>query len=388
MSVCAVSAYGDYFVVSGGEVVEEGTSTHVDADKVFLDVKTGTWYYTSIAYGYNAGLIKGLTDTYFGLNETLTRAQFIVLLGRLKADDEITAQTTPSDNWYSAYVRYFSDMGVLNAIPTDDTSLNQGIPRQEMALLVYNIWGGYHDYIVIPDDSVNAFSDASSMSSAYKTAVNFASYIGVIRGYDDGTFGPNKTLTRAEGCAILYRISYWNVDSLLETSVSGMQTYLSWNVMNQAIAQAIYVRANEKRAEKGYDPIERLEILNQGAAIRAAEYDEYYSTQYRTDGVTYWKTVYSEDLNCESKQVSYSTLISLPVDGDYSWCIIDETCNYWVNGISNSKMTPLEIADYKYFSGLVTIATDKYWPYMGVSCYETPDTHFTFYIVIHLATEY
>jgi len=48
------------------------------------------------------------------------------------------------------------------------------------------------------------FKDASSISKYAKNAVKTCQMAGIVSGYNDGTFGPKKTATRAEAAQILY----------------------------------------------------------------------------------------------------------------------------------------------------------------------------------------
>ena len=50
------------------------------------------------------------------------------------------------------------------------------------------------------------FKDASSINEKYETAVEVLEGLGVFRGYEDGSFQPTGSITRAETAAIIYRI--------------------------------------------------------------------------------------------------------------------------------------------------------------------------------------
>ena len=50
------------------------------------------------------------------------------------------------------------------------------------------------------------FTDASSINEKYETAIEVLEGLGVFKGYQDGTFQPQGSITRAETAAIIYRI--------------------------------------------------------------------------------------------------------------------------------------------------------------------------------------
>ena len=54
--------------------------------------------------------------------------------------------------------------------------------------------------------TANAFTDDEKITDTYETAVTVLSGLKVFQGYDDGTFLPQGSITRAEVAAIIYRI--------------------------------------------------------------------------------------------------------------------------------------------------------------------------------------
>ena len=60
----------------------------------------------------------------------------------------------------------------------------------------------------------SAFSDVNT-SSWYAAYVEKAKKLGAINGYSDGTFGPNKSITRAESLKILLTLGKGNKFNLL-----------------------------------------------------------------------------------------------------------------------------------------------------------------------------
>ena len=50
------------------------------------------------------------------------------------------------------------------------------------------------------------FTDAADISAAYEGFVRIGSEYRVLRGYDDGSFGPDRHTTRREACVVIYRL--------------------------------------------------------------------------------------------------------------------------------------------------------------------------------------
>ncbi|MCD8066177.1 MAG: S-layer homology domain-containing protein [Oscillospiraceae bacterium] len=179
-----------------------GAYAHYD---LYSDVTStdGHWAYEGVMYCTGLGIVNGVGDGQFNPSGTLTRAAFITMIGRAFYEDEVQAQTVDTDNWYSAYVRYLSSAGALSSIPTDDASLGEGMPRQEIAQMLYAVCGGSADEI--SDDALAGVTDAASISSSCLDAVKYCYSNGYITGYDDGSCKPEISVTRAEAAVVIQR---------------------------------------------------------------------------------------------------------------------------------------------------------------------------------------
>ena len=54
--------------------------------------------------------------------------------------------------------------------------------------------------------TANAFTDSDKINDTYEEAVEVLSALKVFQGYDNGSFVPQGSITRAEVAAIIYRI--------------------------------------------------------------------------------------------------------------------------------------------------------------------------------------
>jgi len=57
-----------------------------------------------------------------------------------------------------------------------------------------------------PTQQPLTFTDAADIGAAYEGFVRTASEYGVLRGYEDGSFGPQRHTTRREACVVIYRL--------------------------------------------------------------------------------------------------------------------------------------------------------------------------------------
>ena len=162
----------------------------------------------------HAAYIVGYPDGAFGPERSMTRAEATAIFARLLADKrgepivltEITRfEDVPADAWYSGYVRYLNDYGVINGTGEGRFSPDKPISRAEfvaMAVRFFEVYGDGDPEIM---EQYAEFSDVSGgfWASAY---IQDAATYGWIRGYGDGTFRAEQEITRAEVVTVVNRL--------------------------------------------------------------------------------------------------------------------------------------------------------------------------------------
>jgi len=180
--------------------------TEADAvDRNFTEISLkdidGHWAANDIQKLCKTGILKGYEDGRFDPDNSITRAEFAVILSRafsLNAKSETLAfsDITPSD-WYYTAVMKAMQAGVINGF---DGRFNPELPisRQDMCVMLYRAIG--------TDDSFEPeFSDSETISGYAKGAVGYLAKSGIVNGTDGNCFSPFDTATRAEVAAIINR---------------------------------------------------------------------------------------------------------------------------------------------------------------------------------------
>ncbi len=194
-------------VINGTEQKNENgiyeIPTGVSTVKVVTDV--------NVSVNKNATYVAGYSDGRFAPQNNLTRAEAITMLVRLVTDESIIKGYVTSDYidveegaWYESYIGLFEKLGYLENIEGKGGAAiypNQNITRGEFVELVYRV--NQLGSAETPSVKLGALSDISG--SDYVTAINFAVSTGIVAGYEDGTFRPNKEITRAEVVTIVNR---------------------------------------------------------------------------------------------------------------------------------------------------------------------------------------
>ena len=133
----------------------------------------------------------------------ITRGEVATIFFRLLTDDARNAgwsQTNkftdvPADTWYSNAISTLTNMGVLSGYKDGTFRPNAPITRAEYATIAVSF------YKETVKDYQGTFSDVPQ-GQWYTQYVETAAAFGLISGYPDGTFAPNKNISRAEACTI------------------------------------------------------------------------------------------------------------------------------------------------------------------------------------------
>ncbi len=181
-------------------------STVSAAEMHFKDVKAGSWYYDTVKYVYDNGIMNGMTDDTFSPNGKLTRAMFITILGRLAGAEQSESDVfsdVKKGTWYSGYVGWAVNVGVVNGY-SDGTFKPQGyLTRQEMAAAMAR----YIDQsgVAMPRESTApvTFADESSVANWAKDYVEVLRRAGIVNGDNKGKYNPKANITRAETATII-----------------------------------------------------------------------------------------------------------------------------------------------------------------------------------------
>ncbi len=153
---------------------------------------------------HKKGYMNGYPDGKFRPDKGVTRAEMasiLVNIGAVKSKSQNGGGflDVPNSFWAANAIEQVRNAGLMNGYLDGNFKPNGNITRGEMAAIIFN-------YLKLSDDGALAgFSDVTEQywASGIIAAVNKA---GIMAGYPDGTFQPQKVLTRAEAVTILNRL--------------------------------------------------------------------------------------------------------------------------------------------------------------------------------------
>ena len=183
-------------------------ASKIDVTKQFKDVLKGKWYVKNgaIDFAVNNGLFAGITKTTFEPESPMTRAMYVTVLGRLagaKVDHKATTRfaDVPSGQWYTGYVKWAADGGIVNGVSPTSFAPNVSVTREQICKMMVE----YCAFAKIKLKKINKeaiFKDANKISSWAATYVKDANIAGFVNGNANGTFNPQGSATRAEVATI------------------------------------------------------------------------------------------------------------------------------------------------------------------------------------------
>ncbi len=102
--------------------------------------------------------------------------------------------------YYSEPVRFVAEKGYMTGVSATKFAPNATVTRGMVTTILYSMDG--KPSVTAP----NKFKDVAA-GKWYTTSVIWASHYGIVAGYEDGSFRPNRAVTRQEFAAILYKYS-------------------------------------------------------------------------------------------------------------------------------------------------------------------------------------
>lgn len=148
------------------------------------------------------GIING-TGNGFEPNRSITRAEFVKIISEAMGyGDAGTAADIFSDldssQWYSGYVAKAFANGLVKGDENGNFRPQDTISRYEIAVMLGRLSGG-------DTSSSLSFEDASDVPDWALKGVRYASGEKLMNGYEDNTFRGSRSMTRAEVAAVTYR---------------------------------------------------------------------------------------------------------------------------------------------------------------------------------------
>lgn len=179
----------------------------ISAAPKFSDVPAKDWYAPYVYDLTEQGIINGVTSTQFAPEGNITREQFVKILAYASGDDLSKYQGKLPFNdctaqWSETSINWAYTNGVVNGVSATKFGPEENITRQQMATMIYR-YTAYKEMYLPRDTAAKAFTDDSKIAGWAGDAVTAMVQANIINGYEDNSFRPENSATRAEAAKMI-----------------------------------------------------------------------------------------------------------------------------------------------------------------------------------------
>ena len=197
----------------GKQTEPEKNKKHVESPKApeakFSDT-VNHWAKESINYVVSKGYFKGVGGNRFAPEQSITRADFVTVLGRMAGIDQskFTNNVFKDVNggYYAAYVNWANENGIVQGIGNGKFDPKRPITREEMAVVMDKFLQVTNKKL--SEKESKNFTDDGTIAPWAKEAVQHMTKLGIVKGMDDGAFRPKSGFTRAQVAQVLYNMDH------------------------------------------------------------------------------------------------------------------------------------------------------------------------------------
>ncbi|ADU50465.1 S-layer domain-containing protein [Thermaerobacter marianensis DSM 12885] len=266
-----------------------------------------------IKAAHDAGLVDGYDDGTFRPNENVTRAafaKFIVLAVEkatgqsLPTGDEPFSDVAPNQALYEYVVKAYK-AGYIQGYSDGTFGYDKPINRQEAAAILQRalkLADAPENFADVPDDS------------AFAKAIGAVAAAGLMKGYDNGNFGPSDKVNRAQAAAVAVRgynhLAQQNVQYEV-VSVAAVSSKALRVTFNKAVDDTSKVKFDVKRDGVAVDLTAKWAEDKKSVDLESSS-----KLQVGTYTVTVSGLDFAEGKNSGSVKVEEETVAKIEIVGD------------------------------------------------------------------------
>ena len=171
------------------------------AEDKFADVADDFWAAKDIYTLKDAGIIGGKSATEFDPEGDVTRAEFakmvVGLFGYKATSDAVNFEDCKAEDWFTPYVAAGVEAGVIKGVSDTEFAPNATITREDACTILGRALNK------VAQSNELKFTDADKVAEYAAPYVALLSELGYVNGYEDGSFAPTNNITRAEAAKII-----------------------------------------------------------------------------------------------------------------------------------------------------------------------------------------
>lgn len=182
---------------------EEKEEEKVESVNSFTDLAGFEWAEDAILALYRKGVVSGRSGKEFAPAFSVTRAEFVKLVATAlqlpEASESADYLDVSVEDWYYPYISSAAEKGIVSGVGEGRFAPSELVNREMAATILYR---GFREGL----KGEKSFADDKNISVWAKEAVSVLGGAGIIRGYSDGSFLPDRELSRAEAAQLIYNL--------------------------------------------------------------------------------------------------------------------------------------------------------------------------------------
>lgn len=185
------------------------TATNNTPTTTFKDCESVSWAQEAIEALAGQNIINGTGDGRFEPEKTVTREEFLKMLMqalKLNSDNATTTQfeDVPQNAWYASYVAAATSIGLVNGVTETSFGVGNSISRADMAVLCVRALA--INGVALSQQETESFADYDSIASYAAESVSLLQRAGLMSGMDDNCFMPQASANRAMAAKLIYNM--------------------------------------------------------------------------------------------------------------------------------------------------------------------------------------
>ena len=191
------------------------TATTSTKPMAFADVSSSDWFYSTVGYAYNSGLMSGTSSTTFAPATQTSRAMIVQLLYNMEGRPAVDVSNNPftdvpSTEWYAPAVLWAYQNGVTTGTSATTFSPDTLVTREQVAVFLYRYMKDYKKAEMADGADISSFPDADKISpyAGFAEAVAWANGVGIVTGKKNGdavNLAPQDKAQRSETATMFAR---------------------------------------------------------------------------------------------------------------------------------------------------------------------------------------
>jgi hypothetical protein len=183
----------------------------------FADVGPEHWAYDEVMACADAGIVSGYPDGLYHPDDVLRRSQMAVFISRAAAGGEANVPNPPAgaqtftdvaaagfgedgtdSYWAYRYIEYCAERGIVQGYWDGTYRPEEVVDRGQMAVYIARAVAGGDEQVPEPE-SGPTFSDVPGAQGGWDWCWRYVEYCageGIVQGYWDGTYHPEREVTR------------------------------------------------------------------------------------------------------------------------------------------------------------------------------------------------